>query len=151
MSLSEHAETFRLASISARIVGALQRRLGGRKPIAGDDYVLGEGKEFLRSLRPGGRAISGEKGAYLSMDATSALPAVVTTLSEQPEARAISPGFSEWWERKIDLLMKVLESEQADPERLAIAIRFFLRLSRILTDQLERDGESIPPETECNQ
>ena len=148
MTIGEQAGTYRLVSLSARIAGALERRMRKDLPIAGDDYVLRQGRELLNSLRDGGRAVAGETNSHVDAQAISALPAAMSTLDflrdefhrfSAPE----SAGFRGLWENVIKVLDSVLSGTEQEPSILQVSISFFHVLERILAADLREEPE--PP------
>ena len=150
MTLSQQAETSRLATLSARIAGALQRRLENKGPVEGDDYVLDEGRGFLRSLDKGGMGVSGEEGGYLDSQAMSALPAALDFLSalysKLWQAKVEESHELASWRQAIQALDETLNfTHESTADRLEAAIRFFERLEARMSSDLDSESEPAPP------
>jgi hypothetical protein len=146
-----------LASLSARIAGALERRLKGKAPIDGDGYVLRKGQDLLHSLQEGERVLSGNGSGCLDDQAMSAMPAAMTTLSHlRPQLSSAeidkSEDFSKLYEVLSDVLAKALSPTdiptEVPKERLALSVDFFKWLGRLLSDDLEREMEPESPTLE---
>jgi len=148
--LSEFAEASYVASISARVAGALRRRKENKPAAPGDDYVLRQGANLLESLKQGGRVFFRQNGGYLDRQAVSALPAAISTLAalgSELEKAKVSPKDpqSVRWDKLIRVLLDVLTSKTSDNALVELAVSFFEWLENTLSRDLEHDTEPKRP------
>ena len=149
VTVSEEANTIRLASLSSRIAGALERRMKGKPAIEGDSYVMEQGRALVRSLRDGGFAVAGDVDSHVDDQAIGALPAAITVLSDlnselcEAQKRG-SEEFREMWDRVIGALGAALSIDKEADADLEFSIAFFDCLWGVLSRDLHQDP--APPE-----
>jgi len=144
LNSTEDPRVYRLASLSARIVGILQRRLKDIPPIEGDSYVVEEGCKFLRSLRNGGLAIAGDSSVHIDEQAATVLPVAIESLSflRDQLARAElveNDDFRKFWEDLTQAMEAVLSGKERGAEKTRLTLGFFDRLERVLSDELQAE------------